>query len=146
MTDTAGLPTAVVWSKTTVGDTDDQFYTVSMRITVPDTPFTTLYFPAIQTCRASDGTVTVVEWIGLPGDPEEPAPALVIMPARYPGWNKITPTVAITDLSLFDDAQIVWQGNAAYSSNPAIMDLITSESGVTVLSELAAGTDVWVKY
>jgi uncharacterized protein YcnI len=146
VTDDAGLPIAVRWTKSSTRPVDDQFYTVAIRVTVPDMPFTTLYFPAIQTCRTAEGAETVVEWIGLPGDAEEPAPGLLILPRRYPGWNKISVPASVPDLSVFDDAEIVWQGSAAYSSNPAIMELIAAEPGVEVLTELTTGTDVWVRY
>src|SRR5262245_11875759 len=56
VTDDAGLVTAVVWSKEKARAADDSYYTMSIRIKVPDAPFTTLYFPAKQTCRAADGT------------------------------------------------------------------------------------------
>jgi uncharacterized protein YcnI len=146
LTNDADIPVAVVWTKPAARMADDQFYTVSMRVTVPDTPFQTLYFPAVQTCRSASGEETEVEWIGLPGDPEEPAPALRIVPVRHPGWNRFMPTAPITDLTLFEDAEIVWQGDAAFSSNPATMELIATEPGVTVLAAIAAGTDVWVKF
>ena len=142
----ADVPVAVVWTKTDAAPSDDQLYTVSLRVTVPDMPFSTLYFPAIQTCRSASGVETVAEWIGLPGDPDEPAPALRILPRRFPGWNRYTVPAAITSLSIFDDAEIVWQGDAAYSSNPAIMALIESEPGVSVLTEVVPGADVWVRY
>ena len=146
VTSSSGAPLAVVWTKSAVREVDDQFYTLSMRITVPDLPFSHLYFPAYQTCRSIDGEVTVVEWVGLPGDPENPAPELRIIPVRHAGWNRFTPTASVTDLSVFDDAEIVWQGEAAYSANPTIMELIEGEGDVAVLTELTAGSEVWVKY
>lgn len=77
----------------------------------------------------------------------EPAPALVVLPARQAGWNKLTVPVAVTDLSvLFADAQIVWKSSAAYSANAATLDQIKTTAGVSVLSALAAGDEIWVKY
>ena len=95
-----------------------------------------------------------VEWKALPeevaaapkGEEPEPAPALVILPARSAGWNKFTVPSKVTDLSIFKDALIVWAGDAAYSANPATADRIKEEDGVTELTEIAAGTDIWVKY
>ncbi|MBX3269561.1 MAG: DUF1775 domain-containing protein [Sandaracinaceae bacterium] len=142
----ADVPVAVVWTKTSATPRDEQLYTVSLRVTVPNMPFSTLYFPAIQTCRSAAGVETVAEWIGLPGDPDEPAPALRILPPRFPGWNRYTVPATISNLAIFDDAEIVWQGDAAYSSNPAIRALIETEPGVTVLTEVVPGTDVWVRY
>jgi uncharacterized protein YcnI len=152
--DDTGAVTSVVWSKSDVLPGDDQFYEMSIRIGVPDMPFTTLYFPAKQSCRTADGVESVVDWKALPeeiaaakmGEEPEPAPALVILPARSPGWNKFTVTNKVTDLSIFKDAQIVWAGDAAYSGNPATADQIKSEEGVTELKEIAAGTEIWVKF
>jgi periplasmic copper chaperone A len=151
--DDAGVVSSVVFSKDKARAVDDAYYQLSIRIKVPDAPFTTLYFPAKQVCRSADGKETTVDWAALPGDPPkegeteaEPAPALTVLPVRYPGWNKITVEKGVKDLKVFDDAQIVWQGNAAYSSNPATADLIKSEDGVTQLSEIKAGAEIWVKY
>lgn len=153
--DDAGVVTAVSWTKSgKVRAQDDQYYQLSIRIRVPDAPFTTLYFPAKQTCRAEDGTETVVDWAALPaeveaakeGEEPEPAPDLRIVPVRTSGWNKFTVKEKIEDLSVFDDAQIVWSGDAAYSKNPVTADLIESEDGVSELTSIAAGAEIWVKY
>ena len=40
----------------------------------------------------------------------------------------------------------MWSGDAAYSGNPATQDLIKGEDGVTTLTEIASGSDIWVKY
>jgi hypothetical protein len=54
---------------------------------------------------------------------------------------------AITDLSVyFSDAQIVWQGTAAYSSNTATSELVKGTTGVTELTELKANDEIWVRY
>jgi uncharacterized protein YcnI len=150
----AGLITAVTWTKSDVRDEDDQYYQFGIRIAVPDAPFTTLYFPATQTCRTADGEETTVAWAALPQDLEAAAegeevteaPALLILPPRVPGWNRYTVGNEIEDLSVFDDAQIVWAGDAAYSANPETMSLIRSEDDVDVLTEIEAGAEIWVKY
>lgn len=152
-TNDAGLVTAVTWQKPEADllEADTGYYKLVMRIRVPDQPFTTLIFPAHQTCKAADGTVTVVDWIGaeaaeVEGGPE-PAPRLLILPARLPGWNRYTVPVAVADLStVFSDAQIVWKGDAAYSANPITVEQIAQTPGVTALAALAAGDEVWVKY
>ena len=151
--DDAGIVTTVVWSKDKARAKDDSYYQFALRIRVPDAPFTSVYFPTKQVCRAADGKETTVDWAALPGDVKEaeseestPAPELKILPVRFPGWNKISVKTDIKDLKVFDDAQIVWQGDAAYSSNPATLDQIKSEDGVSVLSEIKAGAEIWVKY
>jgi uncharacterized protein YcnI len=154
-TDDAGIVTAVKWTKAGKAHAkDDQFYQLQLRIGVPMLPFTTLLFPAKQTCKAADGTETVVNWAATAaevaaakeGEEPEPAPALFIVPSHSPGWNKFTSKAKITDLSVFDDAQIVWAGDAAYSKNATTADLIKNEDGVTELTEIAANAEIWVKY
>ncbi len=149
--DATGAVTSVSWTKSTVLDSDYAFYQLSIRLKTPDAPFTTLYFPTTQKCRTAAGVeLPAVEWSATtPSTGEngpEPAPALVLLPPHSAGWNKWTVPVAITDLSVFDDAQIVWAGNAAYSSNATTKDLIGKEPNTTVLSSIAAGTEIWVKY
>jgi hypothetical protein len=148
--DTTGTVTAIVWQKSDQdllpGDT--QYYKLTVRLKVPNQPFTTLYFPTHQTCKASDGKILTTDWVGTPTAPAaEPAPALVIVPARKPGWNKYTVPAAIPDLGVyFGDAEIVWKGTAAYSSNPSITELAGTTSGVTALTALAANEEIWVRY
>lgn len=151
--DATELPVAVVWQKDEVRPRDDAYYSLSIRITVPDLPFTKLYFPATQTCRTPEGDEITVEWDALPGAPlldggvePEPAPSLLVLPVRSPGWNKYTATDDITDLSVFDDAEIVWVGDEAYSSNPLTAELIADEPGVAPLVDISAGAEIWVKY
>lgn len=155
VTDDAGLVTSVVWTKSSkVRAKDDAYYQLAIRIKVPDAPFTSLYFPAKQTCRAADGKESVVDWkatieevkAAKEGEEPEPAPILVILPVRYPGWNKFTVKSSITDLSVFDDAAIVWAGDAAYSKNPATAELIAKEDGMSTLTEIKANAEIWVKY
>ena len=151
-TDATGAVVAVTWQKNgaSVLDADALYYKLSLRLKLPDTPFSTLYFPAHQTCTAKDGSTTVVDWVGISeaeGSSVEPAPALSIVPARFPGWNKFTVPSALAEFApFFADAQIVWQGNAAYSSNPATTELIAGTSGVSALSALKAGDQIWVRY
>jgi uncharacterized protein YcnI len=152
--DDAELVTSVVWTTDDARDSDQMYYQMQVRVRLPDAPFTTLLFPATQHCRAADGTESTVEWAATPeeiaeaemGAEPEPAPALTILPVRAPGWNKIETSVAIEDLSVFDDAEIVWVGDAAYSSNPTTKELIASEDGVDELTEIEAGAAIWVTY
>ncbi|QSQ27149.1 DUF1775 domain-containing protein [Pyxidicoccus parkwayensis] len=152
--DAAGTVTAVVWQKSDQAllDADISYYTLKVRLKVPNQPFSTLYFPTHQTCKASDGTLSQAEWVGIPNGSggstaPEPAPALQIVPARSPGWNKFTIPSAIADLSVFfGDAQIVWKGKAAYSPSATTMELAKATSGVTELTSLQANDEVWVRY
>jgi periplasmic copper chaperone A len=152
--DAAGVITSVVWTKSTVRPADDQYYQLQLRIKVPDAPFTTLYFPTKQSCRTADGKESTVDWAALPvagADPSDeegppPAPALVILPTRVPGWNKYTVKNELKDLTVFNDAQIIWAGDAAYSGNAATADLIKAEEGVEPLTTIKAGAEIWVKY
>ena len=156
----AGLVTAVVWSKPTteIVEGDPNYYKVALRFRVPNKPFTKLYFPTIQTCRTPAGVETTTEWVGVmphaeadAGAPDaaapEPAPDLLILPARLPGWNKYTVPAELTDLATyFSDAQIVWLGTAAFSANPNTAALIKTEPNTQTLTVVPAGATVWVKY
>lgn len=148
----AGDVTAVIWQKPDAEllDSDFGYYKLAIRLKVPNQPFTTLYFPTHQTCKASDGTLTTTHWVTTPttgGTADEPAPELKIVPARKPGWNKFKVPSDISDLSVyFSDAQIVWKGSAAYSANPATADLAKLTSGVSELTELKANDEIWVRY
>jgi periplasmic copper chaperone A len=151
-TDAAGTVVAVTWTKAAanVVDTDTQYYKLLLRLKAPDQPFTVVHFPARQTCRAADGTETVVDWVGIDqaeGSTVEPAPALRILPARFPGWNKFKLSAAVDDLKgFFSDAEIVWAGSKAYSINPFTTEQIAGTSGVSALTSLSAGDEIWVKY
>jgi periplasmic copper chaperone A len=151
-TDAAGVVVAVTWTKPrpSVLEADTQYYKLLVRLKAPDQPFSTLYLPAHQTCRAPDGTETVVDWVGIdePGDSTvEPAPALNVLPVRFPGWNKFIVGSAMNDLKgFFSDAQIVWVGHKAFSVNPSMSELIGATEGVSALTSLAAGDEIWVKY
>ncbi len=147
--DAAGNAIAVTWQKpdADVMDGDDNYYQLVLRFRVPNAPFTTLAFPTRQTCKDANGVETTVEWTSTTVGQGEPAPVLVIGPARLPGWNKVTVPAAIEDLALyFADAAIVWKGSAAYSANPATVEQIGKTTGVTALASLAAGDEIWIKY
>jgi uncharacterized protein YcnI len=153
--DAAGTITAVSWQKAAGDalDADIAYYKLVVRLKVPNKPFTTYFFKAHQTCRAIDGTLSTVDWTMLPTDPvadagaDEPAPALIVLPARQTGWNKYVVAQAVPDVAaIFGDAQIVWKGTAAYSANPATTELIAATPGVSALTTIAAGDEIWVRY
>lgn len=148
--DDAGTIIAVIWQKAELDvlPADVEYYKLTMRLKAPDQPFTKLYFPAYQVCRAADGTMTNVDWVAMTETADaEPAPALSVLPARRAGWNKYTVPSAVADLGgFFNDALIVWRGSAAFSANPTTLELIKGTEGVSELSQLAAGDEIWVKY
>lgn len=145
---TVGSVTSVTWTKNPadVVAGDSNFYKLVLRLKAPNAPFTTLSFPVTQVCREPGGAdLPAVQWEG-PDEPH-PAPRAVVLPARKPGWNKFTVPVAIADVSkVFSDAQIVWKGGAAYSSNAATIEQIKNTAGVEALTALVAGDEIWVKY
>lgn len=146
----AGDVVAVIWQKADIDalDSDVEYYELTVRLKAPNQPFSTLYFPAFQVCRAADGTMSTVDWVAMTeGGEAEPAPAVQVLPTRSAGWNKFTVSAPIDDLaSFFTDALIVWKGDAAYSANPTTLELIHSTADVNELSTLSAGDEVWVKY
>ena len=153
-TDATGAVTAAVWQKSDaeLHATDIAYYKLVIRLKVPNAPFTSINFLAHQTCKAPDGTLTTVDWVGLPTDPGvvagtvEPAPTLVIVPARQPGWNAFTVPVAADPVVYFPDALIIWKGTYAYSVNTSTASQIAATPGVTPLTALVAGDQIWVRY
>jgi uncharacterized protein YcnI len=151
--DDAELITNVIWEKNESRASDDIFYQLAIRTTVPDLPFTSLYFPTKVHCMDAEGEEVIDDWAALPGaellpdgGEPKPSPSIAILPPRFPGWNKWTTSAEVTSLAVFSDAEIVWAGDAAYSSNPATAALIAAEEGVTTLESIPADTEIWVKY
>lgn len=146
--------THVEWTKPTADllDGDDAFYELKIRAKTPDAPFSKLKFDVEQTCEDSTTHAqVVVDWNAPEGSTTgEPAPYLTVVPARSTSWNKFTvPRVLTQDEvpTYLGDAQIVWRGSAAYSSNANTAALITSTQGVTALTGgLQANDEIWVKY
>jgi uncharacterized protein YcnI len=154
-----GKVTSVTWTKASAdvlpGDT--HLYRFTLRVGLPDKPFTPLFFPTIQSCRASDGTESTQEWIGTTTEHNhdsdagttpavDPAPYVFLYPERVPGWNKYTVTEHVHDLTVFKDAQIVWAGTSAYSPNPNVQTMLSQEPNTQVLEAIHPGTEIWVKY
>ena len=153
--DGAGNVTAVSWQKPDADllDGNTNYHKLVIRMKLASTAaFTKVYFPAKQTCKAPDGTISVTDWVAIPdanGDAGagEPAPGTAVVPAHTSGWNKIKVTADVKDLAaFFADAQIVWKGNAAFSPNTATADQIKTEPGVTPLTELKTNDEIWVRY
>lgn len=146
--------TSVTWTRAPADlqASDVAYYELTLRLKVNDVPFTKIPWVITQVCRPQGGTavddVTVV-WTG-PSTNPEPSPNLTVVPVHATGWHKITLTTAVVaaDMGIFfGDAQIVWKGTAAFSSNAFTAALITMTTGVTALtSDLAVGDEIWVKY
>jgi uncharacterized protein YcnI len=142
--------TAVVWTKPAPDAGDVEYYELTLRARVDAPAFTTLAFKVTQTCKNSDGSDVVVRWDGAAGG--NPAASLVVVPARVPGWNKITldanTTVTAANLPVYlGDAVIVWRGKEGFSANANTMSLIQGTSGASVLStDLKPNDELWVKY
>ena len=145
-TDVDGNVTAVSWRKPNEDalDGDRAYYEATIRVRVPDAPFTQIAFTIEQTCYSEAAGEAMVVWGG------EDAAMLTIVPARLPGWNSYTLPAAMLEADVgtyFGDALIVWKGTAAYSSNPATAALIAATTGVTALTgDLASGDQLGVKY
>jgi hypothetical protein len=148
-TDKTGAVVAVTWTKDKALASDLAYYEIKLRLKAPDEPFTVLELPAHQSCISPDGkTEAFIDWVGSPGDTDvEPAPLLYVLPPHQPGWNKYTVDTEIKDLEgFFADAEIVWQGKSAFSVNPSTVELIAETDGVSSLSKIKAGSEIWVKY
>ena len=145
--------TVVEWTKPAADllEGDDAYYELEVRARVPDAPLSKLKIVVIQTCQNKTTSATVESrWEADEGATTgEPAPYLTIVPAHSTGWTKLTVPRAITQDEVamyFGDAQILWRGTAAYSSNANTAALISTTPGVTALDGLAANDEIWVKY
>jgi uncharacterized protein YcnI len=144
----------VTWEKSGVHENDDISYNIGFRTKLPDTPFATVYLPAVQYCRDDETQdESISAWVGTSGShdhgstsTELPAPALFIYPARYPGWNQYQVNEHVHDLSVFDDAEIVWFGTSAYSSNPNTRTMLEADPDTSALEQIHPGSEIWVKY
>jgi periplasmic copper chaperone A len=150
--DAADNITAITWTKRAADLLPEDFgyYEITMRARVADAPFTRILFNIDQTCRTPAGVETVVHWNEPPGSGGDEAAQMFVVPARVPGWNRVTLSAPIADEDLpvfFGDATIVWKGTAAYSSNATTSSLIEATAGVSLLTGgLAAADELWVKY
>jgi hypothetical protein len=152
--DAAGIVTAVTWQKAPqdVLESDIAYYKLTLRLRVPNAPFTTLLFPARQTCTASgrrshDGRLDCrnriarrrrtgagagvasragagprLEQVHGAGCGERPRRFLRRCPDRVERRRRLQ------------------------LENPNTSDLIGTTQGVTRLTALAANDEIWVKY
>lgn len=148
--------TKIVWAKPTsaILDSDTHYYQVSFRATLPDTPFTLMALPTTQYCLDDSGNEISVSWSdpvsehGSHDSSSHPSPSMMLLPERHPGWNQYQTSegMHLHDMSIFDDAEIVWWNNAAYSSNPSVINMIQNDSNYSVLEEIHDNASFWVKY
>lgn len=142
----------LAWNKAAedVLESDTHLYQFSFRSKIPNTPFKKYYLPTIQSCTTDDESTIKSEWTFKGktehGSSDKPAPALWVIPAYSPGWNEYTVEEEISDLSVFDNAYIVWSGNQAYSGNPVTLKQIEATEDVELLQSIPANTTIWVKY
>ncbi len=146
--------TSVTWARdpAELQASDVAYYELTLRLKVLDVPFTKIPWVITQVCRPQGGTAAddlTVVWTG-PSTNAEPSPLSIVVPSHVTGWHKFTLTTAVpaADMGLyFGDAQIVWKGTSAFSSNAFTAALITMTTGVTALTaDLAVGDEIWVKY
>ncbi|MBU2894214.1 DUF1775 domain-containing protein [Colwellia sp. D2M02] len=146
----------ITWVKTpgTERDSDTQYYKVAFRGKLPDATFSTVFIPTTQYCINDIEQEISVSWDVESsghdhhgGGEGNPAPSLMVMPARTPGWNQYTTGADqhLHDMSIFNDAEIVWWDDAAFSSNVVTQELIEAE-GKAALSEIHDNASFWVKY
>jgi len=136
--DSAGNITQLIWTRNMAPQSEDShLYRASFQVKLPNSPLSALQFPSHQTCDANGVEITS-DWI------DAQAPTLRLQQSRMAGWNRYTAQVAIDQATLaafFNDALIVWSGNAAYSANPVTDQLISN-----ALTVIPAGAEYWVKY
>ena len=65
------------------------------------------------------------------------------------GWNLVSTPFAISDMSLFDSATIVWVNSddkwSAYSSDDTVKQKIVDSPNVDLLTSIPAGSGIWVQ-
>lgn len=149
----------LTWAKSDAAyASDSHAYNVLFRAKTAATPFTMLYFPSTQFCTTDTGEQIKAEWVGM-GTHEhdsamttdmavKPAPKTYLYPKRLPGWNLYATDQHVHDLTVFNDAQIVWTQDKtkAWSANAEVMKMIVEDENVSVLEEIHPGFEIWVKY
>ena len=151
----AGAITKVIWTKPDSADkgADSHQYNFSIRAKVNASAFTTVYLPTTQYCKNSKGEEISAAWTAMSDDhdhsataTENPAPSFLVYPARTKGWNKYKAPDHLHNMSIFNDAEIVWKGKAGYSANANTAVLIAADAAYSVLSEIHPDEEFWVKY
>lgn len=153
-----GTVTKLIWRKPAESDLGDDthYYSVQFRARMPNAPFTKIALPTTQYCQHGEEEVSV-SWSDVSNSEHDhdsttvsanPAPMLMIYPARAPGWNQYTTAddQHLHDMGIFNDAEIVWWNDAAYSSNPVTQAMIEADADVSTLSEIHNNATFWVKY
>ncbi len=163
--DDNGAIIKVIWAKDSSNNkgADSHHYNFSLRAKIAAPAFTTVYLPTTQYCMNANGDEITAAWTATNSAhgshkvsaadattsaqvTANPAPSFLAYPARVKGWNKYTAPDHLHDMSIFNDAEIVWKGEAAYSANPHTVELIKADSSATELSEIHPDEIFWVKY
>ena len=67
------------------------------------------------------------------------------------GWTLVSTPFAITDMSIFDSASVVWVYNnstsawSAYSSDATMKQKIIDKAGINLLTSVPAGSGIWIQ-
>jgi uncharacterized protein YcnI len=163
--DDNGAIIKVIWAKDSSNNkgADSHHYNFSLRAKIAAPAFTTVYLPTTQYCMNADGDEITAAWTATNSAhgshkvsaadattsaqvTANPAPSFLAYPARVKGWNKYTAPDHLHDMSIFNDAEIMWKGEAAYSANPNTTALIKTDNSTTELSEIHPDEIFWVKY
>lgn len=113
---------------------DDQELTFRVRMTLPATPDTTIYFPFVQRCEVGE-----IRWIDTPSDGSgaeldepapamqlfgpvattEPAPASTVPPTTVPATTTTTPTATTTGASSATAVNVSPTTGGSFTMSPA---------------------------
>lgn len=151
----AGVITKVIWTKPDSADKggDTHYYALPVRAKINAPAFTKVYLPTVQYCKNNNGEEISASWTAISDDHdhsstsnENPAPSVLVYPVRTKGWNKYKAPDHLHDMSIFNDAEIVWKGTEGYSGNANTAALIQGDTKYSVLSQIHPDEEFWVKY
>lgn len=151
----AGVITKVIWTKPDAANKggDTHYYGLPLRAKVNAQAFTKVYLPTVQYCKNNNGEEISASWTAISDDhdhsstsTENPAPSFLAYPVRTKGWNKYKAPDHLHDMSIFNDAEIVWKGTEGYSGNTNTAALIKGDIKYSVLNQIHPDEEFWVKY
>jgi len=115
---------------------DDQELTFRVRMILPATPDTTIYFPFVQRCEVGE-----IRWIDIPSDGssadlDEPAPAMQLIgpvattqPAAATTVTPTSTTVASSSTTVTASPTTISPSTTPAPTNPATSDLAVGDDG-----------------